>query len=302
MSESQKSYTYFEPGRVANLRNINLLARQAVEGFITGLHRSPHKGFSVEFAERREYCPGDDLRHMDWVAWARSDRYYVKQYEQETNLRAHILLDVSGSMGYRHGGTISKFTYGCFLAACLSYLMTRQQDAVGMIAFDETVRFQLPPGATPAHLDRLFKQLEGLAPGGQTAIAPTFHQLADTIAKRGLIIIISDLYDEPGEVMKALQHFAHKRHQIIVFHLLDQGELELPFEKITSLVDMETGEKLQVDPRDLAEPYQREMAEFINNYRRQCSDRNIEYVQTTTTEPYDRMLLHYLARRKSIGK
>lgn len=287
---------------MANLRNLNIMARQAVEGFITGLHRSPHKGFSVEFADHREYSPGDDLRHLDWVAWGRSDRYYVKQYEQETNLRAHILLDVSGSMGYQHSGAMSKFTYGCFLAACLSYLMTRQQDAVGMIAFDEAVRFQLPPGSTPAHLDRLFKKLEALRPGRQTAIAQTFHKLADSIAKRGLVIIISDLYDDQAEIIRALQHFVFKKHQIIIFHLLDAAEMEFPFTKITSFVDMETGDKLQVDPRDVKEPYRREMAEFINRYRQQCSDRNIEYVQTTTGESYDRMLLTYLARRKLLMK
>ncbi len=299
---ANSGYKYFEPGRVANLHNLNLLARQAVEGFITGLHRSPHKGFSVEFAEHREYCPGDDIRHLDWVAWGRSDRYYIKQYEQETNLRAHILLDVSGSMGYQHSGEISKFTYGCFLAACLSYLMTRQQDAVGMIAFDEAVRLQLPPSSTPAHLDRLFNGLENLSPGKDTAIASTFHQLADTIDKRGLVIVISDLYDDQAEIIKALQHFAYKKHQIIVFHLLDEAEMEFPFTKITSFVDMETGEKLRIDPRDVKEPYRREMAEFINHYRKECSDRKIEYVQTTTAEPYDRMLLHYLARRKTMLK
>ena len=157
MSESK--YTYFEPDKVGKLRNLNLLARGAVEGFITGLHRSPHKGFSVEFSEHREYTRGDDLRHMDWVAWGRSDRYYIKQYEQETNLRSYILLDVSGSMGFKYGGTSSKFVYGCFLSACLGYLMCRQQDVVGMIAFDEKMRFHLPPGSSPAHMDRLFKQL-----------------------------------------------------------------------------------------------------------------------------------------------
>ncbi len=298
----KNAYKYFEPEKLANLRNLNILARQAVEGFITGLHRSPHKGFSVEFADHREYSPGDDLRHMDWVAWGRSDRYYVKQYEQETNLRAHILLDVSGSMGYKHGQARTKFNYGCFLAACLSYLMTRQQDAVGMIAFDEDVRFQLPPGSTPAHLDRMFKKLEALTPGRLTSIGKTFHKLADSIAKRGLVIIISDLYDDQAEIMRALQHFVYKKHQVIIFHLLDAAEIEFPFSKITSFVDMETGQKLQVDPRDVKEPYRREMAEFINRYRQQCSDRNIEYVQATTAESYDRMLVSYLASRKKMMK
>ena len=161
---AKSSYVYFEPDRVARLRNLNLLARQAVEGFITGLHRSPHHGFSVEFSEHREYVPGDDIRHLDWVAYARSDRYYIKQYEQETNLRAYILLDVSNSMAYRYGGELTKFVYGCFMTACLSYLMCRQQDTVGVIAFDKDIRFHLPPGSSPAHMDRIFKELESLRP------------------------------------------------------------------------------------------------------------------------------------------
>ncbi|MCD4823620.1 MAG: DUF58 domain-containing protein [Phycisphaerae bacterium] len=296
---TKDSYLYFEPERIASLKNLNIMVRRAVEGFITGLHRSPHKGFSIEFSEHRDYSPGDDLRHLDWTAWGRSDRYYIKQYEQETNLRAYILLDVSGSMDYRHRGELTKFSYGCFLSACLSYLMCRQQDAVGMIAFDEAVRFHLTPGSTPAHLDRIFKHLEKTRPSKQTAIAETFHRLADTIAKRGLVIIISDLYDDPSEIIKALQHFVYKKHQIIVFHLLDAAEMELPFKKITQFVDMETGEKLQVDPRTIRESYRQEVAGFINRYRRECSDRNIEYVQVTTDTPYDRMLLSYLAQRKA---
>jgi uncharacterized protein (DUF58 family) len=294
------SYLYFEPEKIARLKNLNLMARQAVEGFISGLHRSPHRGFSVEFSEHREYSPGDDLRHLDWVAWARSDRYYIKQYEQETNLRSYILLDASNSMDYRHGAPVSKFVYGCFLSACLSYLMCRQQDVVGMIAFDQRERFHLPPGSTPAHLDRLFKHLEALSPGRKTAMGATFHRLADTIAKRGLVIVISDLYDDPAEIMRALQHFAYRKHQIIVFHLLDPAELDLPFRKITSLVDMETGEKVQIDPRLLREAYRGEVAAFVEHYRKECSDRNIEYVLTPTDTPYDRMLLNYLARRKAM--
>ena len=298
MSESK--YTYFEPDKVGKLRNLNLLARGAVEGFITGLHRSPHKGFSVEFSEHREYTRGDDLRHMDWVAWGRSDRYYIKQYEQETNLRSYILLDVSGSMGFKYGGTSSKFVYGCFLSACLGYLMCRQQDVVGMIAFDEKMRFHLPPGSSPAHMDRLFKQLEELKPGKQTKIGPIFHELAATIAKRGLVIIISDLYDDQSEVLKALQHFVFKKHQIILFHLMDPAELSFPFKKIMTFVDMETNEKLQVDPRYVREQYVQEVNAFVDRYRKECADRNIEYVLTPTDTPYDRMLLNYLSRRKAL--
>ena len=299
---AKAQYLYFEPDKIARLTNLNLMVRQAVEGFISGLHRSPHRGFSVEFAEHREYSPGDDLRHLDWVAWARSDRYYIKQYEQETNLRAYILLDASASMNYNYGGKVTKFTYGCFLGACLSYLMCRQQDVVGMIAFDEAVRFHVPPASSAAHLDRVFTSLERLEPGRRTAVAQTFHDLANRIAKRGLIVVISDLYDDQSEIMKALQHFVYKKHQIIVFHVLDSAELEFPFTKITTFVDMETQQKLQVDPRHVREAYLAEMNAFIERYRRECSGRRIEYAVTPTSTPYDRMLLNYLAKRKALRR
>jgi len=293
-------YLYFQPDRVAKLAKLSLVARQVVEGFISGLHRSPHRGFSVEFSEHREYAPGDDLRHLDWVAWGRTDRYYIKQYEQETNLRAYVLLDVSASMNYRYVGDVTKFQYGCFLAACLAYLAAKQQDVVGLVAFDEKIRLHLPPASSAAHLDRVFTGLERLKPGRRTAVAGTFHELADRIAKRGLIVIISDLYDEPSEVIRALQHFCYKKHQLIVFHVFDPAELELPFKRTTNLVDLEDGEKLQIDPRLLRQAYQEEVSGFVEGYRKECSDRNIEYRLTRTDTPYDLMLLDYLARRRRL--
>ena len=297
---AKSPYMYFEPDRIGKLRNLSLVARHAVEGFISGLHRSPHRGFSVEFSEHRDYAPGDDIRHLDWVAWGRTDRYYIKQYEQETNLRAYVLLDVSASMNYKLGGNVTKFQYGCFLAACLSYLMSRQQDMVGMIAFDDKTRFHLTPGSTPAHMDRIFTELEKTKPGRKTAIPETFHELAAQIAKRGLVIIISDLYDDQAEIIRALQHFVYKKHQIILFHVLDSAELEFPFKGILSFVDMETNERLQVDPRYVKQAYLDEMNGFIDFYRKECADRNIEYVLTPTRMPYDIMLLNYLARRKAL--
>jgi uncharacterized protein (DUF58 family) len=298
----QAPYTYFQPDRLGKFASLSLLARQAVEGFISGLHRSPHRGFSSEFSEHRQYIPGDDLRHLDWVAWGRSDRFYVKQYEQQTNLRAQILLDASSSMDYRHDAPVTKFAYGCFLAACLSYLMARQQDLVGVTAFAETIRFHLPPHSTPAHLDRIFRRLEATSPGGRTALAATIHHLARRMAKRGLVLIISDLYDDADEVVRALQHLVHKKHQIILFHLLDEAELDLPFRDVVTLVDMETDQRLQVDSRTVREAYRREMQTFLDRYRRDCAERRIEYVPATTAVPYDRMLLNYLARRRALVK
>ncbi len=297
---AKSPYLYFQPERAAKLSNISLIARQVVEGFISGLHRSPHHGFSVEFSEHREYSPGDDLRHLDWVAWGRTDRYYIKQYEQETNLRAYILLDTSGSMNYRYRAESTKFQYGCYLAACLAYLMARQQDLVGVVAFDRRIRLHLPPASSPAHLDRIFTGLEKLTPGSTTAIATTFHELAERIAKRGLIVIISDLYDDPSAVLRALQHFCYKKHQLIIFHTFDPAELDFPFKRITNFVDLESGQRLQVDPRALSQAYRGEIGAFIDRYRTECSDRSIEYVLTPTAEPYDLMLLNYLERRKRL--
>lgn len=296
----RQRYKYFEPEHADRMGKLNLIARTAVEGFITGLHKSPHHGFSVEFSEHREYTTGDDLRHLDWVALARTDRYYVKQYEQETNLRAHILLDASGSMEYG-SGDVSKFDYACRLASMIAYLMVRQQDMVGLVAFDEAIRTHLPPGSTATHLDRLFTVLESIAPGGLTAVSRTFHDLAEKIARRGLIIIISDLYDEPAEVMRALRHFRHRKHQVIVFHVFDQAELDMPFNKLVTFVDMETDEKLQIDPKFVRDEYRRQIDGFVSQYRRDCSDSAIEYIVASTATPYDAMLRSYLASRQQYG-
>ncbi len=301
MMAKRQPYKFFEPDQAERLGKLNLIARTAVEGFITGLHRSPHHGFSVEFSEHREYTSGDDLRHLDWVALARTDRYYVKQYEQETNLRAHVLLDVSGSMDYG-AEAMTKFEYGCRLASMIAYLMVRQQDMVGLVTFDRAIRSHIPPGSTAMHLDRLFNSLEEVRPGGVTAVSRTFHDLAEKIARRGLIIIISDLYDDPAEVMRALRHFRHNKHQVIVFHVFDQAELDLPFDKLVTFVDMETQEKLQIDPKYVRDEYKRQIEDFIGQYRRDCSDSAIEYVVASTAMPYDAMLRSYLASRQRMGR
>ena len=290
-------YKYFQPQQASRLGKLGFVARTAVEGFITGLHKSPHRGVSVEFAEHREYSIGDEIRHLDWKALARTDRYYIKQFEQETNLRTQILLDVSGSMDYGSQG-VSKMEYGCYLSAMMAYLMARQQDQVGFVAFDEKVRFRMPAGSTPAHLDELFRKLESLRPGKLTKIGPIFHDLADQVHKRGLVVIISDLHDEPREVLRGLQHFSHNKHQVILFHVLDPAEVELPFNQLLTFVDMEDDSKIQVDPKMIRETYQREVEAFIGQYRRACSESRIEYIVARTDTPYDVMLRSYLARRQ----
>jgi len=293
-------YKYLKPSTVARLKNMSLVARGVVEGFIAGLHKSPYHGFSVEFAEHREYVPGDETRHLDWTVLARTDRYYVKLFEEETNLRAHIVLDTSKSMSYRSNG-LSKLEYASFLAAALAYLMVRQQDQVGLITCDTEIRNRILPHSTPMHLNHLLRTLEAITPGGETSISKVFHVLAESIKKRGLIIIISDLFDDDKEVMKALRHFRHKKHEVIIFHVLDDYERTFPFDRLTNFIDLETGERLQVDPRYVREEYLKQMKEFVDNYRRECSESAIEYVPTDTSVPFDLMLTAYLSKRKRLG-
>ncbi|NLF30173.1 MAG: DUF58 domain-containing protein [Planctomycetes bacterium] len=288
----------FDPAVAARLGRLNLLARRAVDGMVTGLHRSGRRGFSVEFSEHRQYTPGDDLRHLDWIAYARSDRHYIKQYEQETNLHAHLLLDLSASMDYGYGGHPTKLRYAACLAAQLAYLMVRQADQVGLIGFDRDVRFHLPPASTAAHLDRLFTHLDALSPGADTALADVLDDAAARIAGRGLIVILSDLYDDPDRVLRAMERLRRRRHQVILIHVLDRAELDLPHTRDTTFVDRETGRALQVDPEALRETYVRQVEAFIGRYRRECGSRRMDYVLAPTDTPYDRMLMDYLARRR----
>ena len=298
-------YRYVQPEALAKLGRMNLIARAVVEGFVTGLHRSPYKGFSVEFAEHREYVAGDNPKDLDWLALARTDRYYIKQYEEETNLRAHILLDTSASMGYRYAeGGLTKLEYGCYLAAALAFLMTRQQDPVGLVTFDERINHFLPPRSSTLHLNRMLQCLEGLAPSNRTGMSVTFHDLAERIRRRGLIVIISDLLEGAGseqELVRGLRHFRHKKHEVLVFHVLDAAELEFPFARLSEFVDLETGERLQADPAYVKEEYGRQIRGFIEACRRDCASGNIEYVEANTSVPYDTLLHAYLDRRKRLG-
>ena len=304
-------YRYLDPAALARVKNLSMVARGVVEGFISGLHSSPYKGFSVEFAEHREYTRGDNLRFLDWRMLARTDRLYIKQYEEETNLKAQIILDTSGSMLYRHGKALSKLDYSAYLTAVLAFLMTRQQDAVGLTTFDEQVQFDMPARTSPRHFGEMMRQLEGLCgrltqregettPASGTNVGDTLHRLAERFKRRCLIILVSDLYDDPEAVMRALHHFRHRRHEVILFHVFDQAEIEFPFKETMRLVDMETGERLQIDPSYVREDYKRQIEEFIEFYRRSCADCQIDYVMTHTSVPYDLMLSRYLHKRANV--
>ncbi len=291
---------YLEPEALAKLANLNLVARLVVEGFISGLHRSSYRGISVEFAQHREYIPGDDPKHLDWKVFARTEKYYVKQYEEETNLKAHILVDASASMAYKSAGSLSKFEYACFLAASLAYLMVKQQDSVGLVTFDETIRKNIPPKPGATHLKVILDCLEKTNPGKETHIKGIFRDFSQMVKRRGLIIVISDLLDEPSEVISGLRHFRHRKHEVIVFHLLDHEELTFPFTKTTVFSDLETGERLTVNPGSIRQQYMDSINEFLKEYKQGCFESDMDYFDVDTSTPFDICLSSYLVRRQKL--
>ena len=292
-------YKYLDPTMLARVANLQLVARLVVEGMISGLHKSPHQGFSVEFAEYRQYQPGDDLRYLDWKVYAKKDRLYLKTFQEETNLKAYLLLDCSGSMGFG-SGALTKFEYGAYLSAALSYLMIRQQDAVGLVAFDTGIRKFLSPRSSPQHLKDVLVSLESLRPSERTDTSKTFHDLAERFRRRGLIIVITDLFDDPEAVMQGLAHFRHKKHEVVLFHLLDRAEVDFPYDDLIEFEDMETGETIQVQSR-MARAQVREAVEtFMEDYRRRCADHRIDYVRVLTDRPVEQTLLSYLAKRSRL--
>lgn len=291
---------YLKPEVVYRLSRLDLVARLVVEGFITGLHRSPYHGFSVEFSEYRPYMPGDPLRHIDWKVWGRTDRFYVKQFEEETNLRAYLLLDSSGSMGYT-SGEVTKLQYAVYLSAALSYLMLLQRDAVGMVTFDTKIRSYLPPRSVFSYMHVLLREMDQLKSRGKTRVSDTFHDLAERLKRRGLIIVLSDLFDDPVDVLNALKHFRHRKHEVIVFHILDPMETTLGFEGDTLFVDMETGDKIHTQPWHIRSEYRKRVDQFLEDYKRECRQHRIDYVAMDTSQPFDMALFKYLVMRKRIG-
>src|SRR5262249_8255481 len=272
-----------------------LKARTIVEGFLSGLHRSPFKGFSVEFAEYRQYIPGDDLSTIDWKVYARSDRFYVKKFEEETNLDCHLMIDVSGSMAYGHHHAMTKFQYGAALAASLAYLMNRQRDAVGLTAFDEQIVQMLPSSSRSGHLRAVLLTLDRLKVGGTTNVSKPLHQLADSLSKRGMVVLISDLLDDPEAVVPGLKHFPYRGTDVIVFQILDPDETEFPFERATRFEDLETAEEVIAVPGAVRERYVRAMAQLIERYRRELGGAGIDYHLLSTRQPLELALMSYLS-------
>ena len=288
---------FLDPAVIARLGTLELKARTIVEGFLSGLHRSPFKGFSVEFAEYRQYMPGDDLSTIDWKVYARSDRYYVKKFEEETNLECHLLIDVSGSMGYGGHRGMTKFEYGACLAASLAYLMNRQRDAVGLMAFDETIVSMLPSSSRTGQLRAVLLTLDRLKTGRETNVSKPLHQLADSLGKRGMVVLISDLLDDPESVIRGLKHFHFRGTDVIVFHILDPDEINFPFERATRFEDLETTEEVMAVPGAVRDHYVREMGSLIERYRRELGASGIDYQLLTTNHPLELALMSYLSRR-----
>jgi uncharacterized protein (DUF58 family) len=288
---------FLDPAVIARLGTLELKARTIVEGFLSGLHRSPFKGFSVEFAEYRQYLPGDDLSSIDWKVYARSDRYYVKKFEEETNVDCYLLLDVSRSMGYRHADGISKLEYAQMLTASLAYLMNRQRDAVALTTFDEGIVTMLPPGGRPGHLRSLLVLLDRATLGAKTDVSKPLHVLADAIAKRGMVVLVSDLLDDPDRVVDGLRHFRFKGTDVIVFHVMDPDELTFPFERASKFRDMEAGDELMAVPSLVRASYMEELERVLDFYRRELGSVGIDYRLVSTSEPLEFALMSYLSNR-----
>jgi len=289
---------HFDPSTLARYGKLALVARQLVEGFMSGVHKSPYKGFSVEFAEHRQYYPGDEIRHIDWRAFGKTDRYYIKEYEEETNLKAHLLVDASGSMGY-HAQTRSKFAHAQQVAASLAYLMLHQRDAVGLGLHDTRIRQVVPPKANAKHLLQILNMLEKAQPEGETSMAPLWHQLAEQMKRRGLVIILSDCFDKVPELIRALQHFRHRRHEVLLFHVLAPEEIEFPFSRVTEFRNLErSGHKIKVDPQRLRKEYLKNFRAFCEQLREQAGQAQVDYYQLRTDEPVERALGLYLSLRQ----
>lgn len=289
---------FLDPELLARVGSLELLARAVVEGFMSGLHRSPYTGFSTEFTEYRQYNAGDDLRYLDWRLLARTDRYFIKKYRADTNTQCHLLIDTSASMNYAHASSITKLQYAQFLAASLAYLLNRQQDAVGMVAFADKVHTHVPARNRTGHMRTIFGNLSLLEPGGETNLAHSLHQLAEILSRRGIVVIISDFYDQPDRLQEAFQHLRFKGHDLVAFHVLDQNELDFDFtDPVLLLEDAETQEQMPVLPGVVMDGYRERMRQHVEGMRTCAAANHVDYEMLTTKQPLDFALFSFLSRR-----
>jgi uncharacterized protein (DUF58 family) len=295
MSTAEK---YLRPEVIRQVARLDLRAKFIVEGFLAGLHASPFQGFSVEFSEHRKYTPGDDLKDLDWTVYAKTEKYYLKKYQAETNLTGYLVMDLSASMAYTYRQELTKFDYAICLAAALGYLMIHQQDPVGLITFDTKVNASLPPRSKRTHLGTMLALLSSLKPAGQTDVAKCLHQVASMIRGKSLIILFSDLLTDADPVLQSVHHLRHRGHEVILFHILDEAEVHFPFEGMVEFEDVEDTQRLTVDARGMRPDYLKSLDEFREHYRVECAKINVDYVPIDTSVNFDKALMEYLIQRQ----
>jgi uncharacterized protein (DUF58 family) len=289
-----------DPHTLAKLEGLELRARRIVEGYVAGLHRSPYQGFSNEFAEHREYTPGDDLRYVDWKVFGKSDKYYLKQFEAETNLICYLLVDTSESMQYESAAApLSKLAYAQCIAASLAYLVLRQHDSVGLVTFDDQVGHLIRPSSNPTQLKQLLQVMEQSEGRRKTRTGPIFHELAERLTRRGIVVVLSDLFDDVDSMLAGLKHFRHRKHDVIVLQLVDPAELEFPFQQVTLFKGLEALGDVVTEPRSLRTAYLREFNAFLQQVRTGCRAQQADYVLVRTDQPLDAVLTRFLAARKN---
>ena len=289
---------YLDPVFLSKLANMDLVARCAVEGFFAGLHPSPFHGFSVEYSDHRQYHPGDELKFVDWKVFGRSDRLYIKRFRQETNATVYILLDTSKSMSFAGNGTVRKIDYACFLAAALSYLMLSQGDSTALLLFAETVVKQIPPKSKRTHLTAILAALQSTSPSGCTNLAAVLHAFAEATKRRGMVILISDLLDDESDIHKGLAHLKFLKHDVIIFHTMDHQELNLDYEGLIQFEDLESKATMQTFPQSIRDSYRKRVAEFLDEVQKTAGKSGIDYCLLDTSQPLDKALIAYLAKRK----
>ncbi len=299
MAVDDSSRSFLEPEVLARLASVPLFARRPMHGNVSGKHRSPHRGSSVEFAEYRKYVPGDDLRRLHWRALARTGRQYVKEFEADTNLRCCFVVDTSGSMRFGSGyeGGLSKIDYARRLAGALGYLAVQQGDAVGLTCVSDTVVTSIPARRNPAHLRHVFDTLEKAKPAGGTRLVPVLHELAETIRQRALVVIVSDFFVQPDELRECFEHFRFRNHDLAAFHLLDQQELEFDFKRPMRFVDLEGGTSILAEPTEIANLYHKALQSYLTAIKQAVLETGVDYHAVQVDEPYDKALMRFLVGR-----
>jgi uncharacterized protein (DUF58 family) len=300
ISASQDYRKFLDPSIISKLNSLELRARLVVEGFMVGMHKSPYHGFSAEFTQHRPYMQGDGLKDIDWKVYGKTERFFIKQYEEETNLKSYILLDISNSMNFAYEKNVKKIEYASTLVAAFSYLMIKQQDAVGLALYADRIIKYLPPKMSKAYLHEILKNLSVLKPSEKTNTAVCLNSIAEKIKRRGLVIIVSDFFDDVNAILQALKHFRYKKHEVIVFQILDPVERNFAFGKDAIFKDMETEEEMTTQPYQIQKSYKDAMNEFLGKIKSECLKANIEYNLIETSAPFDKALFSYIQKRSKL--